>query len=424
MQCSFLGRSTATGGLGIWTHNLRSQDFIPKYISAAYSGPALKLGSGTRAFEAINLGHQNGVQTVTGDCPTIGIVGGFLQGGGSGPLASTRGMAADQVLEYEVVIANGDVITASPTTNSDLYWALSGGGGGTYGVVVSATLRAFEDGVVGGASLTFSREGVPTDTVYDIMGTILDLVPSLIDAGMHFSWVIFKGSFALGPLTAPGFTTQQVRKALEPLTSKLEGLGIKYEYQATSLPDYRTHFETYLGPLPSGIYNANGMVGSRLIPRNSLQINRTAIIEATRDITENTSTFISFIAANVTHSSTKQPIANNSVLPQWRHAAVLALATLTWDFEKPQKDMLAEHTRLLDYVMPRLRSVLPSDAGTYLNEAEVGISSWKQDFFGSNYDRLKQIKSLYDPNNVFWAQYSVGSDMWDTAGDGRLCRKG
>lgn len=73
-------------------------------------------------------------------------------------------MAADQVLEWEVVTADGAHLVATPTQHSDLYWALSGGGGGTYGVVISVTVKAFEDDIVGGALIAFSQSANSYET--------------------------------------------------------------------------------------------------------------------------------------------------------------------------------------------------------------------------------------------------------------------
>ncbi|TVY69480.1 FAD-linked oxidoreductase ZEB1 [Fusarium oxysporum f. sp. cubense] len=418
----FLGRSTGTGGLGIWTHNLRTSRVIPIYRSSSYNGTAIMLGAGIRGFEALDIAHKNGLQVVTGFCPTVGVAGGFLQGGGSGPLSSIHGMAADQALEYEVVTAAGETIVANPTHNVDLYWALSGGGGGTYAVVISVTVRAFRDGVIGGASLSFLREGVGIDTVYDMFGHLLDLTPSLIDAGIQFGWLVTRQAFVLEPLTAPGFTEEHIRLALKPFTAKLDQGRIDYQLKTTSLPSYKSHFEHYLGPFPAGRYLADSMVGSRLIPRHSLTGSRTALVQATRMITENSSAFVVYIAANNTMSGTKQPIADNSVLPQWRKAAVHAMATLEWDFCLPRDDMMARQAELQKFVVPQLRRALPPDAGTYINEAEVGNENWKKDYFGDNYERLLQIKRVYDPTDLFYVEYGVGSDAWYRAPDGRLCR--
>jgi FAD/FMN-containing dehydrogenase len=73
---------------------------------------------------------------------TVGCLGGWMQGGGHGPASHEYGLGADQVLEATVVLANGSIVTASPCEHSDLYFAIRGGGGGTYGVVVSTTIKA------------------------------------------------------------------------------------------------------------------------------------------------------------------------------------------------------------------------------------------------------------------------------------------
>ena len=78
-----------------------------------------------------------------GTCPTVGIAGGYTQGGGHSALSSLYGLSADNVLEWEVVTANGTQLTATSSSNQDLYWALSGGGGCTYGVVMSMTTKLY-----------------------------------------------------------------------------------------------------------------------------------------------------------------------------------------------------------------------------------------------------------------------------------------
>jgi FAD/FMN-containing dehydrogenase len=58
---------------------------------------------------------------------SVGYAGGFIQGGGHGPLSSLYGLAADDALEFEVITTTGKVLTASPSQNVDLFWALRGG---------------------------------------------------------------------------------------------------------------------------------------------------------------------------------------------------------------------------------------------------------------------------------------------------------
>jgi len=70
-------------------------------------------------------------------------VGGFTLGGGLGVTSRVEGLAADNLLEVDVVTAEGDIVTASADENSDLFWALRGGGGG-FGIVTSFTFRCRE----------------------------------------------------------------------------------------------------------------------------------------------------------------------------------------------------------------------------------------------------------------------------------------
>ena len=141
---------------------LKTNELISEYSgSSNYTGPAVKLGAGTTGGEAALLVGAAGYRMVTGDCPTVGVAAGYSMGGGHGLLNSVNGLAADNVLEWEVVTATGEHVVATETQNQDLYWALSGGGGGTYAVVLSMTARIYQDGQVGAATLRFNRTASP-----------------------------------------------------------------------------------------------------------------------------------------------------------------------------------------------------------------------------------------------------------------------
>lgn len=75
-------------------------------------------------------------------------VGGLMAAGGYGSFTRKHGLFVDSVLSAKVVLANGTLVTASPTANPDLFWAINGGGGGTYGIVTEATVRLYEYPVV------------------------------------------------------------------------------------------------------------------------------------------------------------------------------------------------------------------------------------------------------------------------------------
>ena len=78
-----------------------------------------------------------------GGCTTVGV-GGLLLGGGFGSFSKRYGLAAASLLEAEIVTADGVIRTVNATREPDLFWALKGGGGGTFGVVTRFTLATHE----------------------------------------------------------------------------------------------------------------------------------------------------------------------------------------------------------------------------------------------------------------------------------------
>jgi FAD binding domain/Berberine and berberine like len=83
---------------------------------------------GARARDAISAVDPLGLAAVTGSCSGVGMVG-LTLGGGYGPLIGLQGLALDNLLEAQVALADGSVVSASATENQELFWALRGGGG-------------------------------------------------------------------------------------------------------------------------------------------------------------------------------------------------------------------------------------------------------------------------------------------------------
>lgn len=78
------------------------------------------------------LWNQGKVSTPSGTCPSVGV-GGHSLGGGWGFISRKWGIMADNIVEVEIVIANGTVITANAQKNSDLLFALKGAGANSFG---------------------------------------------------------------------------------------------------------------------------------------------------------------------------------------------------------------------------------------------------------------------------------------------------
>ena len=102
--------------------------------STATVGAGTSLGSLYRAIAA------HGLAFTGGSCPTVGISG-HLLGGGYGYLARPYGLACDSLLLADLVNPDGHQVRADAHQNTDLYWACRGGGGGSFGIATSFTVR-------------------------------------------------------------------------------------------------------------------------------------------------------------------------------------------------------------------------------------------------------------------------------------------
>ena len=143
---SYLGTSNAADSLLVWTRRMNAitphDSFTPQGCAAAL--PAVSVGAGAVWMHVYNeVTTRNGRYVQGGGCLTVGVAG-LVQGGGYGSFSRQYGTAAASLLEAEIVTADGAVRIANACTNSDLFWALKGGGGGTFGVVTRLTLRTHE----------------------------------------------------------------------------------------------------------------------------------------------------------------------------------------------------------------------------------------------------------------------------------------
>ncbi|MGE5596700.1 MAG: FAD-binding oxidoreductase, partial [Hyphomicrobiales bacterium] len=87
-----------------------------------------KVQGGARSVDLALPAHEYGLALSTGDTGTVGL-GGLVTGGGVGWFVRKYGIAADRLRSARVVLATGEIVTASPTENPDLFWAVRGGGG-------------------------------------------------------------------------------------------------------------------------------------------------------------------------------------------------------------------------------------------------------------------------------------------------------
>lgn len=407
------GKSTGAGSLGLWMHHLKDITFSD-WSDSYYTGKAIKMGAGVQGFEAYQAANASGLQVVGGECPTVGIAGGYTQGGGHSALASKHGLAADQTLEWELVTGTGEYLIANRHQNTDLYWALSGGGGSSYGVVLSLTAKAYPDTPTSAMNLTFTSANTSQDNYYEAISTFHASLPPLVDAGGMSVWYFTNESFAISPITGPGITVPELKQFLAPLMDKLDQLGIQYTSYFGQFSGYLDEYNAMQGPIDVGI----AQYGGRLIPRSLVENNNTALTDAYRFINNNGGQFIG-VGVNVSKAVAGD--VYNSVNPGWRTTLIDTVITTPWSFYAPWQEMVDNQYLMTDVLLPPLEALTPNGS-CYLNEGNFRQPDWQSVFYGENYDRLLEIKNKYDPNHMFYATTAVGADYWEVQPDKSLCK--
>ncbi|KAI0840584.1 FAD-binding domain-containing protein [Hypoxylon sp. FL0890] len=416
----YIGRSNGKGSLAFWTHNLKNMTFF-NYTSPQYRGPAIKVGAGVQFFELYKTAAENGLRAVGGYCPTVGITG-YTSGAGHGPLAASYGLGADNVLEYEVVTLDGRHLTASPTQNSDLYWALSGGGAGTYAIVLSLTTKGHRDGNTAGATLSFANTN-PSTYWAGVAAFQKRLITLNTIPGFATSWGLDSQAFSLNVATLTDGSQADMEAALKPFLQDLQKLNVTLTSYNTSIhSSFYDHYEAYT--FPPEIYATNSSLGGRLIPVTTIQNNLTGLIDVFRQIVTDTDfprNRISAISINVTHERVGNKPDSNAVLPAWREALYTLNVGIGFDADAPTSELQAVQAKV--NVWQALFTPLTPGGGGYMNEATFDDPTWKEDYYGVNYNKLLSIKKKYDPNFALWQHTSVGADAyWEPDADGRLCR--
>ncbi|KAI0179866.1 FAD-binding domain-containing protein [Hypoxylon sp. FL1284] len=408
----YLGRSTGAGALSVWVHQLRSTEVLD-WNDTYYKGKALKVGAGVLGYEALEAAHAAGLVVLTGECPTVAPAGGYTQGGGHSALSTEFGLAADNTLSFEVVTPTGKLLTASNTENQDLYWALSGGGSGNYGVVTSMTVKAHPESTVGGATFLVNGSNENPDQIFDVIDAFHAALPDIVDSGVMIIYFFTNTFLQVPAMTAYNKTQEEVKQILQPFTDSLSALGISFDPTVTEFSSYFDHYDNYWGPLPDGnIQVGTQLFGGRLIPRPAL-----ANFSATaRAIAELGVTYIG-VGHNVSRFGQDKV---NAVLPQWRESIVQASLTLPWSFQIPYEDNVEEQQKITDQIQPVVEAVTPG-SGAYINEADFQQHDWQETFFGANYPQLLEIKKKYDSKNLLYGKVAVGSEAYTVNEDGRMC---
>ncbi|KAI0469864.1 hypothetical protein GGR56DRAFT_668381 [Xylariaceae sp. FL0804] len=395
----YFGRSTGAGAPALWTHHMKDTESLD-YHSRNYHGKAMKMGAGVQVMEALVAAQAQGLVVAGGQCQTVGVAGGYTQGGGHSFLASLIGLSADQVLEWEAVTATGEYLVATPFNNSDLYWALSGGGGGTFAATLSVTVKAYPDLSVAAGNLTFTLgDGVSKEAFFTGVKAWLLNLPALVDAGGAALWDLAEGYLSVLPVFGPNMTVSEVEALLSPTLTALNYSGISYTSYFHAYPSFLDAYNA-MNPFEPV---TDGNMGAYLLPRDLVtsEANASALTDTLDSLTTGAGVVTGGLSYNVARGQDITQPAPNSVNPTWRTIIHYLAFGLSYN-----RTSIAADTKQWKLITKEILST----------------RIWKQVFCGSHYDRLLDIKDKYDPNSLFYGLTSVGSDRWEVRKDGRLCK--
>ncbi|EPS38898.1 hypothetical protein H072_7337 [Dactylellina haptotyla CBS 200.50] len=418
----FLGRSSGAHSLRIWTHNMRkvefTESFKPKNCAKVATHSAVTVGAGMQWRDLVIQAAPHKKLLVTGGNPTVGCIGGFLQGGGHSPVSSKYGMAVDQVLEFNLVTPSGKYITANECENADYFWALRGGGGGTFGVVTSATLKTYPTQPINLMIQTFNMTSNDTDIFWEFMGYVNSQIPRISRAGlMGYTFMYGDGTGKFGYAAALHMVNGSIEagtEALQPiydiaLTDKYKDHIVGQQRNVT-FPDFATYFLFFFQEENVG---STAVLPSRLLDERALTEDPVFFATTLKKM------FNGYVGAYLSHIVAGPGVAqyknaSMALNPAWRRTYSHLIAASGWDTPEQREPVVSYAKNVLEY---NLRKLAP-DSGQYLNEALYGSEGWQAANWGENYPRLFEFKNKIDPDGVLYCFNCVGSEKWVEGKDG------
>jgi hypothetical protein len=365
------GRALRHGGLVIDLTKMRQ-------VSLDASARIATVAGGATAHDLMTAAAAHGLAAVTGNVGAVGMAG-FLLAGGYGPLTTRFGLALDNLLGAEIVLADGRLVTADASQNADLFWALRGGGG-NFGAVTSMRLRLHPIGEILAGVILFpwsEAESVLRGhaeilaSAPDELSVLAGLVP-LPDGNP----VVF-----LGPI----WSGEPPRGA--EIMSQLQSLG--------------TPILTQIGPMRYTdllrLYDAQVLEGRHYALKTCWLANLTpGITSAIAAAGAARTSPLSFIALHHFHGPGTQ-VAPDATAFGLRQQHFLMEIVAAWD-PNATEDSAVHHQWVSDLFSILAPHALPGGYPNFLtseDREQLGSA------YGHNAARLRDLKRRYDPENVF-----------------------
>jgi FAD/FMN-containing dehydrogenase len=457
---SYQGTSCAADSLLIWTRKMNGIRLHDAFLARGCEGkqapqPAVSVEAGAiwaHVYDAVTTKAGRYVQG--GGCTTVGVAG-LIQSGGFGSFSKNYGLAAAGLLEAEVVTADGAVRIANSSTNPDLFWALKGGGGGSFGVVTRLTLRTRAlpepfGGVLG--TIRARSEAAFRDLTARTLRFYHD---HLFNRHWGEQIRFEPGNLIRIMMVFHGLNRQQAEGVWQPFLDSLAGSPRDFVFETPAviaeIPArhfWDAHYLKQNYPLliladdrpgaPEGNFlwaGDAGQVGqfmhgyrSAWLPASLLKRDRqsqlaAALFAGSRHWGVSLHFNKGLAGAPAGERAAARDTAMNPAVLDAFALAILGGAgpPAFADLPGHEPDLAAarRHSRAINQAMDELAKVV-ARPGSYVSESDFFENAWQTSFWGSNYARLAAVKRKYDPGGLFFVHHGVGSEEWSADGFTRL----
>ncbi|KAK0652384.1 hypothetical protein B0T16DRAFT_454755 [Cercophora newfieldiana] len=418
----FLGRSVGWGSLVINTHSFQSISTTNSWTGpGGYTGSAITVGAGVQAITALNHLHALNPPKimVTGECATVGVAGGLPQGGGHGPLTNQQGFLADTALQFKVITAGGQLTTANANTNPDLFFALRGGGPAAFAVIVEATYKTFTDVPSAGihVDITPANTNGDINLLWQAIRVFHSYSVAWVDAGLYVYYEIFGPTLHVHPIVGVGKTSAELLALVQPFFNDLTALGVTY---TTTSHSYPTFHELYFAQFEAEVAGNSALTGGWTVARQDAIANGTAIVNAFRALGDAGAIMVGHMWNAGAIPQAEQ--AKSSINPRFRSVVDKIITIVPVAGNAPLSAKAAAQNLLTNVVDAGLRAASPNGAA-YINEADPFQPNWQTAFWGTNYPALLTARSKWDPEGVFYAVSTPGTEDWSQIEyETRLCK--
>lgn len=332
---------------------------------------------------------QHDYHVLSGDTPSVSAAGGWLQGVGLSHTSRMYGLGIDNVVSFDVILpGTKQLVTADACTNSDLFWALRGGGGGTFGVVVHVEYKLLPKTEITIVEFEMHEDSEDDSRAVQLFLEYWARVTPTLDRRV--------GGAYFGPASFELYILGDANVAREVFTAEFNAWFVN-EFRAAgfrgwwSIFDYDSWYD-YMGGDDSyendRVRSGHGRRAStRIVPHDMVVNDAAGIVDFLVDLHADVSWGAYWLGGGVNDVSAGE----TAVHPAMR-SAIWAVSTTSTTGAR------------------RVREYLPNSiSGCSFNHQGVSEPNWRSSLWGeANYRRLLGIKNRYDPKRRLNCWHCVG----------------